>query len=198
MKIYKLLVANPEYPKGTEARWNENDENYDLFLPNGEQIQANNGEFSDYLHKGQVENRPDFWELVGENVVNQYQSFMPAEGERFFFIKNNGWREIDSFSGYMSTYDRHVEAIMDGVFRTKKAAQMELLRRESRAQAWMPGEGENSFYVDLLSEEVRQNYRVPGIKNFNKLDYLIGNLHKSLEDANKWKDEYFEAFKCLF
>jgi len=197
-KIYKLLIESPEYPKGTEAKYDTETKNYDLYLPSGQLIEGedrNGEEYNAWLHVGQVENRPDIWKLKEEEkevVENEYRCFIPEPEENFFYIISNGVvKEVTNTCSKL-----YISCIEQGVYRTERAAQMEAKRRESRAKAWMPEEHEKYYAVETHNEFIStttwQNCTI------DKDRYLIGNIHRTKEDAKKWKDEYWEAFNCLF
>ena len=102
-KIYKLLIESPEYPKGTEARYDTETKNYDLYLPSGQLIEGedrNGEEYNAWLHVGQVENRPLIWELqedkldlrspeaekMREEARSKRWKFVPNRGQYFFIF----------------------------------------------------------------------------------------------------------------
>ena len=76
------------------------------------------------------------------------------------------------------------------IFLTKKEAQMELLRRESRAIAWKPNIWERYWTTHWLETDV---FTWDGNAQENSL-YHHGNVHKNEDEAIKWTKTYGEAF----
>jgi len=60
-KTYKLLIESPEYLNGTEARWNDIDNRYDIYSPDG--VLDETASYITQMQSWNVENRPNIWEL---------------------------------------------------------------------------------------------------------------------------------------
>lgn len=111
-KTYKLLIDSPEYAKNTEARWNETGGEYDLYFPNGDAINSTDGRYGAWMHKSQIENRPEFWQLQEEKLdlrspeaermreesMATRFDFVPKKDERIF------WYDADVNEAYESYY----------------------------------------------------------------------------------------------
>lgn len=202
MKIYKLLIDSPEMPKDTEARWNEKENDYSLFSPDGKEavkvtLDDDGATVTHWLsmEPWQVENRPEFWELQEEKkeVENEFRCFIPTRREKYFCVDEVG----NTVLNINFEFPGDLKRISQGVYRTERAAQMEALRRESMAKRITLSEGEKYFYVHLYQGDIFEAYKEDSIEW--EFRFLIGNTHKTREDAQKWKDDgYWEAFNCLF
>jgi len=193
-KTYILQIDCAEFPKGTEARWNEQDENYDIFNPNGD-IDIDMDENTTFLANWKVENRPEVWKLVEEEkevVENEFRAFIPKPEETFFYIMSDG--VVKKVTNTCSKID--ISCTEQGVYRTGHAAQMEEKRRESRANAWMP-EDRKIYY--FISDDGDIENHIWYCDTLDRSLYTCGNCHKDEQTAQKWKDDgYWEAFNCLF
>ena len=76
-------------------------------------------------------------------------------------------------------------------FLTQEDAEFELLRRESRAKAWMPEEGENSWSIDSNGQTFARIWEGDYI---DMIYYHNGHIHKTEEEAIEWGEKYGKAF----
>lgn len=102
-KTYKLLIDSPEYINGTEARWNDINEMYDIYSPDG--ILDKSESYVTQMQPWNIENRPNFWELqeekldlrspeaekMREEARSKRWDFVPKNIDKFFFynVSNN-------------------------------------------------------------------------------------------------------------
>jgi len=228
MKIYKLLIDSPEYPKGTQAVFLEeyleisrhNPDHYALFFPRVETygLQHSFGTIRKIL----VDNRPDVWEL--QNLVltvNKSKTEIEHHGKTYKLspfivpeeVVDNEYRAFVPKHGekyYFIDHQGNVQStpnmndridnrlIKQGVYRTARAAKMEALRRESRAKAWMPEGNDIYYFVGIITGEIKCEVYEQN-RSYNIMEFLQGNCHPDKQSAQKWKDEgYWEAFNCLF
>ena len=185
MKTYVLQIDSALYPKGTEARELEN-ERYEVCI---------NNFWMSKLLSSQIENRPEVWKLKEEEkyAVNEYLPFIPIKGENYYYVEQGG--SIATFIYLGTIYD--LNAVKQGVFRTEKAAQMEALRRESRAKAWMPQKREVYYFCGIITGDIESEIYDP-THSYNIMEFLQGNTHETEAKAQEWKEKYYEAFNVLF
>lgn len=193
MKTYILQVDSPEYHKGDEARktdpsvdMRDNTITYEIFrngLHLGKKISASS-----------VENN-SCW-LLKEG--NEYAPFVPKKNEEYFFLGAAGRLEGTVNAEYRSDE----AAISLGVFRTKDGAEMEKLRRESRAKAWMPEKDGTFYYYNFYTEKIErvsgETYREDEEQAIYFYAALSGATFKTEEEVQVWKEKYLETFQCLF
>ena len=207
-KTYILQIESPEYPKGTQAVFSEENltssryhpDYYALFFPevNTYGYQHSFGTIRKIL----VDNRPDVWKLQEEKlefttpteeVENEFRAFFPKIGRDYYWV--NGI--VISKEIYNDTFS-HKNVVRQGAYRTARAAEMEAKRRESRAKAWIPEDGEVYYFVGLRSGNIETGLYKES-RSHNLIEFLQGNCHKDAPSAYKWKnDGYWEAFNCLF
>lgn len=69
---------------------------------------------------------------------------------------------------------------------------MEALRREARAnQEWIPNDCQ-AFYEVRAGGFITSDFWSSHSVDFAK--WHMGNVHRTEEDAEKWKEKYYEAF----
>lgn len=183
MKKYRLLIETAELPKGSIAKEQENG----LYHAHYGDIN-----FDKPLHRISIENRHEVWELVSqepakEKVENEYLPFVPNEEERCWFIYPEGNITTCLFT------DLHNDCITQGVFRTEQSAKYEALRRESMSKRYRPKNGERYFAYDFDGSVVEDVIFGP----HSYSDYLLGNCHKTREDAEHYRDKFGEAWEVL-
>lgn len=193
MKTYVLQIDSPEYHKGSEAIQDGRYDNktwYTIYFKEDGEIVAGKP-----LCVGQVENRPEVWKLKEEekDAVNEYLPFIPEKQETYYYVEQGG--SIATFIYIGTIYD--LNAVKQGVFRTEKAAQMEALRRESRAKAWMPKERGIYYFCGIITGDIESEIYDPTY-SYNIMEFLQGNTHETEAKAQEWKEKYYEAFKVLF
>lgn len=188
MKTYVLQIDSALYPKGTEARKTEVERCYDLFSSKNENL-------NEIVYSFNIENRPEVWKLKEEekDAVNEYLPFIPIKGENYYYVEQGG--SIATFIYLGTIYD--LNAVKQGVFRTEKAAQMEALRRESRAKAWMPQKREVYYFCGIITGDIESEIYDPTY-SYNIMEFLQGNTHETEAKAQEWKEKYYEAFRVLF
>lgn len=191
MKTYILQIDSPEYPKGTEARESGHWNHYDIYSPQGTRDISNV-----YLDTWQIEGRPEMWKLKEEKKekkeVNEYAPFIPALHEEYFFVQRDG--HIGDTKNVNFTSDDH--NIELGVFRTREAAGMEKLREQSRANMRFPENGASYYCINIRNGEIESHFYMGDY--IDTALCLMGNCHETEEDAQTWKDKYYEAFRVLF
>lgn len=187
MKTYVLQIDSALYPKGTEARKTEVERCYDLFSSKNENL-------NEIVYSFNIENRPEVWKLKEEEnkQVNEYLPFIPIKGENYYYVGGAGTTAQDSNE---CSVDNCIAK--QGVFRTEKAAQMEALRRESRAKAWMPKKREVYYFCGIITGDIESEIYDPTY-SYNIMEFLQGNTHETEAKAQEWKEKYYEAFKVLF
>lgn len=71
-KIYKLLIESPEYPKGTEAKYDDFFKSYTIWMYGNIQVYTIPESYTTtvpvLLKCEQIENRPLVWELIEEKL----------------------------------------------------------------------------------------------------------------------------------
>lgn len=207
MKKYKLLIETAEFPKGTIVEWDQESEGY-IALHNDKKLQ--NGKFSAFFFREQIENRLEVWESIhndigyclcgsihiglspikttgnAEKEGNEYLPFYPQEGEEYWYVDRYG--DICQNKACDSC-GRH------NVFRAKEAAEYEKLRQQSVSNRWKPKMSERYFYCSFIT-----NKTVPSIWCNDELDihhYFIGNVHRTKSEAEEWGKMYGEAWRVL-
>jgi len=76
-------------------------------------------------------------------------------------------------------------------FLTSEDVDTELLRRGSRAKAWIPEMRQHIYSIGILWEAFETTW------DANTCDFMYyhnGNIHKTKEDAYEWKAKYGKAF----
>ena len=120
-----------------------------------------------------VEAAKSVWDL---KIGNEYV-MLGTDG----YETTNIWREA-----LVETIRRECH----NVFLTPEDADMELLRRESRAKAWKPMKEEYYFSVKWDHSNV---YVWVG-DAMDMMNFHNGNVHKTKEEATEWSKTYGKAF----
>ena len=76
-------------------------------------------------------------------------------------------------------------------FLTQEDAEMELLRRESRAKAWMPEVGQHHWTIGRMGGAVETPWDAD---NLDCMYYHNGSVHRTKEEVYEWKAKYGKAF----
>lgn len=188
-KQYKLLVETADFPQGIII------ESEDLETPDEEAIMYiyTAPDRTTHMFKPwQVENRPTVWELIeDEKVENEYLPFIPVLRETYWFATADG--QTSSMRNDMMATDKN--RITLGVFRTEQGAKYEALRRESVSKRWKPSEDDFFYYYDFEEKKIYQDSAFSLHSDIT--DYLIGNTHKTEQDAAHWADKYSIAWRVL-
>lgn len=98
MKTYKLLIDSPEYPKGTEAKYDDFFKSYTIWMYGNIQVYTVPESFTEnvplVLKREQVENRPEVWELIEDKLDLRSPEAEKMREEsratRFEFVPKNG------------------------------------------------------------------------------------------------------------
>lgn len=132
-------------------------------------------------------NQEQYDELYPSSLLDGWCS-----GQIMFFIGVLGEIVEDTFRDNL----RGTKAMFQGsIHKTREAAAMEVLRRESMAKRWIPKGGTLFWHWSL---DVAYN------SQYNKFDQedihyaIIGNVHKTPEAAEEWGKKYSPAFKYIF
>ena len=124
------------------------------------------------------------------------ESEFPKVGDKQYSVSVFG----DIFSRIWGGYDNDSndeDLIKIGnVFKTKEDAEMEVLRLKSKAQAWVPKDGEDFYYWDFgTGGVVRDGCYI--LKKSKIVAALIGNYKKTEAECQAWYDEFGKAFEYL-
>jgi len=76
-------------------------------------------------------------------------------------------------------------------FLTQEDAEMELLRRESRAKAWKPEMNQPYWAISRFTLTFNTTWQADAP---DWMYYHNGNVHKTTEEAIEWKEKYGKAF----
>ena len=180
MKKYKLLIESPGIAKGSVVM--QNDAGF-------YEIRHELSMYRTIFPDSQVENRPEVWEEITEKEeqeVNEYLPFQPKEGEEYWYVDRYG--DICQNKACDSC-GRH------NVFRAKEAAEYEKLRQQSVSNRWRPKYNEGYYVYDYETGCIDDDRWVDG--NSDLTNCLIGNAHRTEEEALRWGKMYSEAWKVL-
>jgi len=133
-------------------------------------------ELSDYL-KDQGEDQPkEEW---------------PKEGDKTFVLTPYGEIEEEPWGDTHRGWDWLAQG---NIFPNRQAAEMEKLRRESRAkQKWVPDEHEEYWHWCFMENKEVKKHWSKG--NFNEERWHMGNVHKTKEEAEEWGAKYGKCFE---
>lgn len=115
-KTYKLLIDSPEYPKGTEARWNEYQKSYEIYSSTCKNIYTYEGH-AIFLTSERVENN-SCWELVEdkldlrspeaekmrEEARSKRWDFVPSDGYPYWSYDIASKRAYDTEGSHLTGY----------------------------------------------------------------------------------------------
>ena len=110
------------------------------------------------------------------------------EGDEYIFLDNHGDTFKSTWDGVIVDKRRRKN---NNCFLTWEDAEMELLRRESRAKAWKPDMGQNFWTLDRMGSPTKVIW---GDLCSNFLSFHNGNTYKTREEAIEWKKTYGKAF----
>jgi hypothetical protein len=114
----------------------------------------------------------------------------PNGGEEYRFVRADGG------SGYAHWHDSQIDYQRKsmGIFRTKKEAQAEKMRRESMAQRGeMPEEGGEVYFWGLDCKEPLKC--IWGFDDSYLCEYWIGSVKKTKEECIEWGAKYARYFE---
>ena len=110
------------------------------------------------------------------------------EGDVYYLTFNDGSKGISTWENTITDENRRN---CNNCFLTCEEVDMELLRRESRAKAWMPEEGENFW----ATRHKRESFESVWEGDYIDMMYFHnGHTHKTKEEAIEWGEKYGKAF----
>lgn len=110
--------------------------------------------------------------------------------ETYYYIDSIDAINIDE---WCNTYSDKARIKANNCFKTKEAAEMELLRRESMANRWIPTDKSEMFYWwDIEGHSV-----ITGLvsHSFLAVMSIIGAVHPTKEACKAWADKYAKAWE---
>ena len=110
------------------------------------------------------------------------------EGDRYIHLVNYGGK---ARVGWEDTTLDESRRGYNNCFLTEEEADMELLRRESRAKAWKPEEGEVFWAIDSKGRTYASIWEGDYI---DIMYFHNGHTHKTKEEAIEWGEKYGKAF----
>ena len=110
------------------------------------------------------------------------------DGDEYVYIRSDGSKEFCTWKDTTRDEDRRK---YNDCFLTEEEADMALLRRESRAKAWKPDEGEVCWAIDSKGRTYASLWEGDCI---DMIYYHNGHIHKTKEEAIEWGKKYGKAF----
>ena len=166
---YKLLKEIPGVKAGTVMSSSKNDEDTETYDTYTLEV---NSRFA--------EANPEFFEPINEK--KKFEDL--KDGDKFWYISVD-W-DIDMWYFKESTFPNY------SIFLTEHDAEMERLRREARANVYLPKDKEENIFV--YSFNTGGTYSFPFI-DLDTGDYHCGNYHVTREDAEEYGRKYAKAFE---
>ena len=109
--------------------------------------------------------------------------------DKYVFIMSDGKKNITTWDDYSLTDKDRREC--GNCFLTAEYADMELLRRESRAKAWMPDMDQVFWGIGRMGRAFDTTWQDD---NTDMMYFHNGNVHKTEEESIEWKAKYGKAF----
>ena len=110
------------------------------------------------------------------------------EGGVYFLLLRDGNTDTDTWNNMKIDEDRRK---YNNCFLTEEEADMELLRRESRAKAWMPEEGDVFWSIDSKGRSYDSIWEGD---NIDIMYFHNGHTHKTKDESIEWGKKYGKAF----
>ena len=110
------------------------------------------------------------------------------EGDKYTFIRNDGGKTLERWDELDVDKNRRK---YNHCFLTPEDADMELLRRESRAKAWMPEVGQNFWSIDSKGKSFESIWEGDYI---DMMYFHNGHAHKTEKESIEWGEKYGKAF----
>lgn len=123
-------------------------------------------------------NYPDFFEPIIEKKKFEDLKYW----DRVFGIGYNGGVKECMFTWSESKYE---------IFLTEHDAEMERLRREARANVYLPKNGEKYYKWSFHNGDIYEY----GAGDLYQAEYHTWNSHKTKEDAEEYGRKYAKAFE---
>jgi len=109
-------------------------------------------------------------------------------GNEYVMLGTDGYEIIGTWTEMQANITRRK---YNNYFLTSEDAEMELLRRESRAKAWKPEMEQYYWFIGSKGRAFETPWKAD---NSDFMYYHNGNVNKTKEDAYEWKAKYGKAF----
>lgn len=152
----------------------------------GQEVETDsNGDFRGYILYSTAQLIKAWW---AEEIKAPKTVWDLKDGDRYLYLIDDGREDSTIWDDDRKDEERRQ---YNNCFLTSEDVDMELLRRESRAKAWMPEMGQRIYSIGILWEAFETTW------DANTCDFMYyhnGNIHKTKEDAYEWKAKYGKAF----